>query len=138
MEAASYIAYMLSEPRQVSCVRASAVLEVCHDEVNRFPLSNNFTGKALFEAVKPGLCLAGGTLWVDDSVLDKPFTDLESTELVGFFWLGRHHQTVKGISLITLFYTDVSDLRFPVNFRVYRHQDGKSKHDYFQQMVKEC
>lgn len=138
MEAASYIAYLLSEPRQVSCVRASAVLEISHDEVNRFLLSNNFTGKELFAAVKAGLCLAGGTLSVDDSVLDKPFTALESTELVDYFWSGRHHQTVKGISLIALFYTDPSDLRFPVNFRVYRHQDGKSKHDYFQEMVKEC
>jgi hypothetical protein len=138
MESASYIAYLLSEPRQVSCVRASAVLEISHDEVNRFLLGNNYTGKDLFEAVKSGLCLEGGTLSVDDSVLDKPFTNLDSTELVGFFWSGRHHQTVKGINLIALFYTDPSGLRFPVNFRVYRHQEGKSKHDYFQDMVKEC
>jgi len=138
MEAASYIAYLLSEPRKVSCVKASEVLEVSHDEINRFLLSNDFTGKELFEAVKAGVCLEGGTLSADDSVLDKPFTDLESTELVGFFWSGRHHRTVKGINLIALFYTDPSGLRFPVNFRVYRHREGKSKHDYFQQMVKEC
>jgi len=75
MEAATYTAYLLSEPRQVSCVRASAVLAVSHDAVNRFLLGNNFTGKDLFEAVKPGICLQGGTLTVDDSVLDKPFTD---------------------------------------------------------------
>jgi len=78
MEAACYIAYLLSEPRQVSCVRASAVLAVSPDEVNRFLLDNNFTGQELFEAVKPGLCLAGGTLSADDSVLDKPFTNLDS------------------------------------------------------------
>jgi len=138
MEAAQYIAYLLSEPRKVSCVKASEVLEVSHDEINRFLLSNDFTGKELFEAVKAGLHLQGGTLSADDSVLDKPFTDLQSTELVGFFWSGRHHRTVKGINLIALFYTDPSGLRFPVNFRVYRHREGKSKHDYFRQMVKEC
>ena len=138
MKAASYIAYLLSEPRQVNCIRASTVLAVSHDEVNRFLLGNNFTGKELFAAVRSGLCLAGGTLSVDDSVLDKPFTSLDSTELVGFFWSGRHHQIVKGISLMALFYTDPLGWRFPVKFRVYRHQEGKSKYDYFQEMVKEC
>jgi len=138
MEAAQYIAYLLSEPRKVSCVKASQVLEVSHDEINRFLLSSHFTGKDLFEAVKQGLCLEGGVLSVDDSVLDKPFTDPSTTELVDYFWSGRHHKVVKGISLITLFYTDPSGVGVAVNFRVYRHQEGKTKHDYFQEMVKEC
>ena len=138
MEAASYIAYLLSEPRQVSCVKASQVLEVSHDEINRFLLSNEFSGKDLFAAVKQGLCSTGGVLTVDDSVLDKPFTDPATTELVGYFYSGRQHKTVKGINLITLFYTDSTGLGFPVNFRVYRKQDGQSKHAYFQEMVKEC
>jgi hypothetical protein len=138
MEAASYIAYLLSEPRQPSCVKASEVLEVSHDEINRFLLSSTYTGQDLFEAVKEGLAFTGGVLSVDDSVLDKPFSSLAATELVGLFYSGRHHRVVKGINLITLFYTDVSGLGFPVNFRVYRPQENKSKHDYFQEMVKEC
>lgn len=138
MEAAYYIAYLLSEPRKASCVKASEVLEVSHDEINRFLLGSQFAGRDLFEAVRQGLCLEGGTLSVDDSVLDKPFTDPATTELVGFFWSGRHHCTVKGISLIVLFYTDPSGLGFPVNFRVYRHSEGKSTHAYFQEMVREC
>ncbi len=138
MESAQYIAYLLSEPRKASCVKASEVLEVSHDEINRFLLSSEFTGKDLFEAVKPGILLKGGTLSVDDSVLDKPFTDPATTELAGYFYSGRHHKVVKGVSLVTLFYTDASGLGFPVNFRIYRHQEGKSKHGYFQQMVKEC
>ncbi|QMU27443.1 hypothetical protein HUW48_05045 [Adhaeribacter radiodurans] len=103
MEAASYIAYLLSELRKISCVKASEVLAVLYDEVNRFLLKNDFTGKELFEAVKSGICLQGGTLSADDSVPDKPFTDLETTELVGFFWSGRHHKKVKGINLIACF-----------------------------------
>ena len=105
----------------MSCVKASEVLEVSHDEINRFLLSSRFTGKDLFEAVKQGLCLEGGVLSVDDSVLDKPFTDPATTELVDYFWSGRHHKVVKGISLITLFYTDPPGVGLPVNFRVYRH-----------------
>lgn len=138
MESAHYIAYLLSEPRKVSCVKASEVLAVSHDEINRFLLSRTFTGQDLFEAVKEGIALSGGVLSVDDSVIDKPFSNPDTTELVGYFWSGRHHRTVKGINLITLFYTDASGLGFPVNFRLYRHQQEKSKHDYFQEMVQEC
>jgi len=138
VESASYIAYLLSEPRKVSCVKTSAVLAVSHDEINRFLLSHEFLGKDLFAAVKQGICLRGGVLSVGDSVLDKPFTNPVTTELVGYFYSGRHHQTVKGINLITLFYTDPAGLGFSVNFRIYRHQENKTKHDYFQEMVKEC
>nr|WP_161890324.1 hypothetical protein [Pontibacter russatus] len=69
-------------------------------------------------------------------VLDKPFTAPASTELLGYFWSGRHHKVVKGISLTTLFYTDTSGLGLPVNLRIYRHQEGKSKHAYFQEADK--
>ncbi len=138
MESAQYIAYLLSEPRKVSCVKASEVLEVSHDEINRFLSGNSFTGKDLFEAVKQGLNLKGGVLSANDSVLDKPFTEPETTELVDFFYSGRHHRVVKGVSLITLVYTDASGVGFPVNFRVYRHQEGKTKHDYFREMLQEC
>jgi hypothetical protein len=138
MEAGSYIAYLLSEPRKVSCVKASEVLEISHDEINRFLLSNQFSGKDLFAAVQQGLSLSGGVLSVDDSVLDKPFTNPATTELVGYFYSGRHHKTVKGINLITLFYTDPTGLGFPVNFRIYRPEENKRKHDYLQEMVKEC
>nr|WP_162056527.1 transposase [Pontibacter pamirensis] len=138
MESAQYIAYLMSEPRKVSCVKASEVLEVSHDEINRFLLSSHFTGKDLFEAVRRGLCLKGGVLSADDSVLDKPFTDPSTTELVDYFWSGRHHIVVKGVNLIALFYTDPSGVGLAVNFRVYRHGEGKTKHVYFQEMVKEC
>ncbi len=60
MEAACYIAYLLSELRKVSCVKASEVLALSHDAVNRFLSGNVFTGLDLFESIKPGLCLVGG------------------------------------------------------------------------------
>jgi hypothetical protein len=53
---------------------------------------------------KAMLNLKGGTLSVDDSVLDKPYSQFLA--LVGYFWSGKHHGTVKGINLITLYYTD--------------------------------
>jgi len=40
MKAAYYIAYLLSEPRKISCVKASELLAVFYDEINRFLLNN--------------------------------------------------------------------------------------------------
>ncbi|HEY9846797.1 MAG TPA: hypothetical protein V6D03_11445 [Candidatus Caenarcaniphilales bacterium] len=137
MEASEYIAYLLSEPGKSSCVRGGKVLQVSHDEVNRFLTGNNFTGKDLFERAKAALNLSGGVLSVDDTVIDKPYSNPAATELIGFFWSGLHHRSVRGINLIMLNYTDPDGVSLPVNWRVYRRQDSKTKNDYFQDMVTE-
>lgn len=127
----------MSEPGKSSCVRSSEVLAVSHDEVNRFLNAGRFGGKDLFDKVRSAIGLKGGALHVDDTVLDKPFSDPSHTELVGYFWSGRHHRQVKGINLVVLHYTDPAGMGVPVNFRVYRHSEGKTKNDYFQEMCRE-
>ncbi len=117
-------------------------MEVSHDEVNRFLLSDNHAGIELFEVVKDHIDLQGGSLSVDDSTLDKPYSQMVSTELIGYFWSGKHHKSVKGISLIVLVYTMATGYSVPVNYRVYRHSEQKSnrvagRNDYFQEMVRE-
>jgi hypothetical protein len=89
----------------------------------------------LFEEVRGSLNLKGGTLSVDDTVLDKPYS--QYMELVGYFWSGKHHRSVKGINLITLYYTDIHGQHQPINFRVYDKREGKTKNDYFQEMLEE-
>jgi NitT/TauT family transport system ATP-binding protein len=42
---------------------------------------------------------------------------------------------VKGINLITLYYTAVRGQHRPVNYRIYDKADGKTKNDYFQEML---
>ena len=121
MEAAEYIAYLMSEPEKSSCVRSGAVVEVSHDEVNRFLNNGNFSGKDLFDKIRPAIDVTGGVLSVDDTVIDKPFSNPDKTELVGFFWSGRHHKSIKGINLIVLFYTDPHGVKVPVHMKVYRH-----------------
>lgn len=138
MEARKYIAYLLSELGKSSCVCSGQVLQISHDEVNRFLAGHDFSGKDLFAKAKASLQLCGGVLSVDDTVIDKPYSDPDVTELVGFFWSGRHHKSVKGINLIVLNYTDPTGLSLPVNWRAYRHKDNKSKNDYFQDMVSEA
>ena len=57
--------------------------------------------------------------------------------LVGYFWSGKHHKVVKGISLITMYYTDRDGVHLPVNYRIYDHSKNKTKHDYCQDMLDE-
>jgi len=51
---------------------------------------------------------------------------------------GKHKKTVKGINLVTLFFTDLKGgIRLPVNFRVVNPDDNKTKNQYFQEMIEE-
>ena len=130
-----YIGFLLSEPNGVSCSRLASVMEISHDSVNRFLNRESYSAHDLFIEIKPSLNLKGGTLSVDDSVLDKPYAHYIA--LVGHYWSGKHHKVVKGINLITLYYTDLHGQHQPVNFRVYDKAEGKTKNDYFLEMLAE-
>lgn len=130
--------FLLAEPKYVSCVRLSEVMEgLSHDSINRFLLRENYTPKDLFDEVKEHLILTGGIASGDDSVLDKPYSDPQKNELMGYFWSGKHKRSVKGINLITLYYTDIAGASYPVSFRIYDKREGKTKNDYFREMVAE-
>ncbi len=108
-----------------------------HDSVNRFLERERFEPKDLFDGEKKRIELVGGILSVDDSVLDKPYMDSKKTSLVDYFWSGKHKRTVKGINLITLFYTDIHGVSVPVNYRIYDKEVEKTKNDYFLEMLVE-
>jgi hypothetical protein len=133
----AYISYLLSEPLQSSAVKASQVLGMSHDKISRCLLEAKHGPSDLFENVKPYLDLKGGILSVDDTILDKPYSQVSANELVSHFYSGKHHKVVKGICLITLVYTDVNGVSFPVNFRIYQPKGEKTKHHYFQEMYTE-
>jgi hypothetical protein len=42
---------------------------------------------------------------------------------------------VKGLNLITLYYTDPNGVSVRVNYRINDKTDGKTKHDYFRDML---
>ena len=114
---AMYIAFLLSEPNSVSCLRVSDVLDMSHDSVNRFLYRETYSPEDLFEEARKSLDLIGGILSVDDTVLDKPYAKYLS--FLGHFWSGKHHAVVRGINLITLYYTDPKGQQSPINFRIY-------------------
>jgi Transposase DDE domain len=112
--------------------------DLSHDSVNRFLLRERYEPKDLFEEIKPIINLIGGTLSGDDTVIDKPYSNPKITELIGYYYSGKHHHVVKGIQLITLYYTDLTGKSVPVNYRIYNKQEGKTKNDYLQEMIAEA
>lgn len=110
-------------------------MAISHDSVNRFLNRESYSPSDLFGEVKSMVNMKGGTLSVDDSVLDKPYAHYIA--LVGHYWSGKHHVVVKGINLITLYYTDPHGQHQPVNFRVSDKAENKTKNDYFLDMLAE-
>lgn len=128
----------MAESKYPGCTRLAEILEgLSHDSVNRFLLRERYEPKDLFDSVKQQINLTGGTLSGDDTVIDKPYSDPDLTELIGYFWSGKHHRPVKGINLITLYYTEGDGKSVPVNYRIYNKQEGKTKNDYFREMILE-
>lgn len=68
---------------------------------------------------------------------DKPYRDPNKSAFVDYFWSGKHKRSVKGVNLITLYYTDTAGHSYPVNYRIYDKQEGKTKNDYFREMFLE-
>lgn len=133
-----YSAYLMSEPINSSCLRLSEIMpDISHDSVNRFLNRERYTGQDLFNENSSELNLVGGTLSVDDSVLDKQYSNPEHAPLIDYFWSGKHHKAVKGINLITLFYIDVTGKCLPINFRIYDKRQNKTKNDHFREMLSE-
>jgi hypothetical protein len=116
---------------------AKILEDLSHDSVNRFLLREQYEPKDLFIELRPHINLSGGTLSGDDTVIDKPYSDPNLTELIGYFWSGKHHRVVKGIQLITLYYTEPSGKSVPVNYRIYNKLEGKTKNDYLREMITE-
>ena len=133
-----YMGYLLSDPQYANCTRLSEVMgNISHDSVNRFLEREDFEPLDMFNEVKESLELNGGILSVDDTVLDKPYSDPKKAAYIDMFWSGKHKRVVKGINLITLFYTDIHGMSVPVNYRLYKKDEGKTKNDYFLEMLLE-
>ena len=77
--------------------------DVSHDSVNRFLLRERYEPKDLFRITKKIINLAGGILSVDDTVIEKIYSDPKNAELISYFWSGKAHKAIIGLNLITLY-----------------------------------
>ncbi len=105
--------------------------------MNRFLLRERYEPKDLFDIVKANINLIGGILSVDDTVLEKIYSNPKYAELIDYFWSGQYHKTVKVLNLITLYYSDIHGNSVPINYRIYDKREGKTKNDYFREMLAE-
>jgi predicted peroxiredoxin len=130
-----YIGYLISESKTNTCKHLSSICNISHDSVNRFLSRENYDAKDLFEEAKNHLNLEYGNVSVDDTVLDKPYS--QYMKLVDYFWSGKHHKAVKGINLLTMYYTDITGASGPINYRVVDKAENKTKNAYFKEMLEE-
>jgi hypothetical protein len=100
-------------------------------------LRENYEPRDLFALVEKFITLDGGILSVDDTVIEKLYSDPNRAELIGYFGSGKYHQVIKGLNLITLYYREQCGKEVPVSYRIYDAQEGKTKNEYFREMVEE-
>ena len=132
-----YVRYLLAQPQGSGCCELAEILKtVSHDSINRFLCRERYVPKDLFdELVNQGwLDLVGGVLSVDDTVLEKPYSQRKATALLGYFWSSKAAKPVLGLSLVTLYYASTNGLQVPINYRRYDKAEGKTKNQYFQEM----
>ncbi|MGK7878320.1 MAG: transposase [Xenococcaceae cyanobacterium] len=133
-----YTWFLLAESKYSGCTRLAEILSgISHDSVNRFLLRERYCPKDLFNEVKLYINLIGGTLSADDTVIEKPYSDPDYNKFIGYFWSGNEHRPIKGINLVTLYYTDPTEKSVPINYRLDNKKDEKTKNDYFREMVAE-
>ena len=58
-----------------TCRRLAEIQPISHDSVNRFLNRASYAPKDLFDEAKLTLPREGGTLSIDDTVLDKPYAN---------------------------------------------------------------
>jgi len=134
----TYTLFLMSEPKLGGCSRLSEILgNVSHDSINRFLLRERYEPKDLFNTIQKIINLEGGILSVDDTVIEKIYSDPKKAELISYFWSGKAHKTIIGLNLITLYYSDINGNSVPINYRIYDKKEGKTKNDYFREMVSE-
>ena len=133
-----YARYLLSDPIHATCTSLSHIMDgISHDSVNRFLLRENYTPKDLLKDTEGKIDKIGGVISVDDMVLDKPYSNANKSELIAYYYSGKHHDTVKGINIITLYYTDPQGVRVPINYRIIDPKEKKTKNELFREMLKD-
>lgn len=134
-----YINFLVAAQKSYSCLEAGRVQPEqanapAHDAITRRLHLMNPDNDALWQEAEPMIDRKTGLLLLDDSTLDKPYA--KKIPLVYRHWSGKHHNTVRGINLLTLLWTD-GDKHVPCEHRIYdKANDELSKNDHFAALVK--
>ena len=133
-----YINFLIATSKSYSGLEASKVQPneddpPSHDSFNRLLYRLSPTTDDLWKEASGHVRRDQGVLILDDSTLDKPYA--KEMDLVGYHWSGKHHESVRGISLLTLLWTN-QDEHIPCDYRIYyKPEDQKSKNDHFIELL---
>jgi hypothetical protein len=133
-----YINFLVASPNVCSCTEAARVQpdtprRAAHDALTRLLHRLAPDSTPLWTEAQQHVILHAGLLIVDDTTLDKPYA--AQIGLVHRHWSGKHHQVVKGITLVTLLWSDGTDA-IPCDYRLYdKPGDGLTKHAHFRAML---
>ena len=135
-----YIKFMIGSPRQYSCCEAERVStqlpgRPSHDSWNRLLTNLEPDAGKLWEEVKAYVNRGNGILVLDDSTLDKPYS--QKNRLVSYHWSGKHQEVVKGINLVSLVWSD-EEYCIPCDYRIYQKENGMTRNDHFKSMLNEA
>ena len=135
---ADYINFIIATPRDVTATEAERVQPEskdapAHDAFTRLLGRLEPDAETLWEEAKTQIDLSGGILVLDNSTLEKPYSEFNA--LVYRHWSGKQKEVVGGINLITLLWTDGVRC-VPVDYRIFdKDTDGKTKNDHFSEML---
>jgi putative transposase len=130
-----YVNFLTASQKQFSGVELSKVAPepMAHDSVSRWLCTERLTPKLLWQESQLMVNRQTGYLILDDSVLDKPYS--QKMALVKKQYSGKHRGLVSGIDLVTLLWTD-GEKMIPTDYRIYDPtRDGKSKNDHGREML---
>jgi hypothetical protein len=80
---------------------AEILENVSHDSINsinRLLLRERYEPKDLFDTVRKIINIIGGILSVDDTVVQKLYSNPKNAELISYFWSGKYHKSIEGIT----------------------------------------
>ncbi len=134
-----YTDYLISSFGQTSATGLSNLVDnaIKHDSITRLLANSNFTGKTLWQTVKPLVRVhqnETACLIFDDCLIEKVYTD--ENDLICWHWDHSKGRNIKGINLLSAFYHTQKDvraeiLRVPVSIetikKTIRFCDVKSK-----------
>ena len=135
-----YVRYLLACPQGSGCSQMAEILgNISHDSINRFLIREHYTPKDLFDFLvqTSQLQLVGGVLSADDTLIEKPYSNIKASDLIGYFWSSKAGKPMLGIPLITLYYTCPNGFTVPVNYRIYDKNDNKTKNEYLREMIEQ-
>ena len=123
-----YVSYLLSDPLNTTCTRLAGIMEtISHDSSNRFLVRERFTPRDLFEEIKPSIELKGGVLSVDDSTLDKPYSDPKKNALNSSFLVRQTSWCCKRLFFSDLVLYGLQERKSPCELSISRPRRKKKQ-----------